>query len=183
MAAYKNEEELPLEGTMSFDLPAGKKNVEIYFPIDTEMYIKNFYIDGEYSSLPPKSCNVLWFGDSITQGAGGFMGGQTYVNIVTCKMNYNSLNQGLGGYRFDTHILLPLPKFQPDKIFVALGTNDWVSGFEDRAGTFFAQLARLYPNVPVLAITPLWRGDIPEKIPEYEIMKMHISEIPHNIQI
>lgn len=182
LTVSKNEQDLETEGKLEegkldFVLPDGDKNVEIYFPIDTEVYIKNFQIDGEYAPLPPKTCNVLWLGDSITQGAGGFMGGQTYVNIVTRKMNYNSLNQGLGGYKFDTHILLPLPNFKPDKIFVALGTNEWVSGFEERAGGFFAKVQELYPGVPVLAITPLWRGDIPEKIHEYEIMKKHILDI------
>lgn len=182
LTTYQSEEELPLQGTISLNLPIGEKKVEIYFPIDTEIHIKDFYIDGEYSALPPKACNILWLGDSITQGAGGFMGGQTYVNIVTRKMNYNSLNQGLGGYRFDTHVLLPLPDFKPDKIFVALGTNDWVGGFEDRAGEFFSKLQELYPNIPVLVITPLWRGDIPEKISEYEIMKHHISKIAKKYQ-
>lgn len=174
--------QLNQEGNLNFTLPNGDKKVEIYFPIDMEIGIKNFQLDGEYSSLSPKDCNVLWLGDSITQGFGSYMGGQTYVNIVTRKMNYNSLNQGIGGYKFDTHILLPLPNFNVDKIFVALGTNEWVNGFENRAGAFFEKLNKLYPNVPILAITPLWRGDIPEKIPEYEFMKKIILQIAKKYQ-
>lgn len=160
---HRLENETPSEGNVSFDLPEGKNEVDLYFPIDAEIQVKRFFIDGEILPPPQKKEKVLWLGDSITQGAGGFMGGQTFVNIVTRKMNYDSLNQGLGGFRFDTHILKPLPEFVPDRVFVALGTNDWCDGLEQRVEEFFGILEDLYPDIPKIAITPLWRGDIPEK--------------------
>lgn len=180
--SYRNEEEMEGVGNISFDLPNGKKEVDLYFPIDAEIHVKNFFIDGNILPPFPKTENVLWIGDSITQGAGGFMGGQTFVNIVTRKMRYNSLNQGLGGYRFDTHILKPLPHFIPDKIFVALGTNEWCEGLGERVEDFFNILEHLYPKIQKIVITPLWRGDIPEKnsenIIKKDIIKKECSKYP-----
>ena len=41
--------DIPEEGTISFDLPEGKKNVIIYLPADTTAVIKNFEINGSFT--------------------------------------------------------------------------------------------------------------------------------------
>ena len=176
----KSEEELPNEGILTFSLPEGQKEVELYFPVDAEIRIKAFCIDGNWSELQPKDCKVLWIGDSITQGAGSFSGGCTYVNIVTRTLNYHSLNQGLGGYKHDPHILLPLHDFSIDKIIVSLGTNDWLKGLNERMSSFYQQFFQLYPNIPTLIITPIWRADSDEKVVELQNIKNMIESFCGN---
>lgn len=82
LAVVKLCENLPEEGKIRFDLPKGKKRVRLYCPVDAEIRIKNFRSD-KFCEPYAKGLNVLWIGDSITQGAGSFMSSQTYVNIVS----------------------------------------------------------------------------------------------------
>ena len=180
----QSEEGLPNEEILTFSLPQGKKQVELYFPVDAEIRIKDFCIDGAWLNLPKKGAKVLWIGDSITQGAGSFSGGETYVNIVTRALNYHSLNQGIGGYKHDSHILLPLRDFQPDKIVVSLGTNDWLSGLKQRMEEFYKRFFQLYPKTPTLVISPIWRGDSVEKVfALQEIRKMIESACRNKKQV
>ena len=166
LAVVKSCENLPVEGKMRFDLPKGKKRVRLYFPVDAEIRIKNFQSD-KFCEPYAKGLNVLWIGDSITQGAGSFMGSQTYVNIVSQQLNYNSLNQGIGGFRYDSRILEYLTEFLPDKIIISLGTNDrYDNDFLFRLQDFYAKLNDLYQNIPVIVITPVWRGDSEERFEE-----------------
>ena len=44
------------------------------------------------------------------------MGGQTFVNLVSGKLGYESLNQGIGGYVHLDCAIIPLESFRPDKI-------------------------------------------------------------------
>lgn len=159
----KEEKDLPTEGTLTFALPQGAKNVKIYFPVDAEIRIKDFCIDGTYRVIADNRPKILWLGDSITQGAGSYMGSQTYVNIVSRKMQYNSINQGIGGFYHHTSIVKPLESFIPDMIFVALGTNDNLDeNLTTRMEIFYKELQKLYRNRPIFVITPTWRGDSTE---------------------
>ena len=54
--------------------------------------------------------------------------------------------------------------FEPDKIIVFLGTNYYDTPFEqyDYKGAvneYYKRLTELYPSVPILCITPLWRNN------------------------
>lgn len=161
LSEIKEEKDMAEEGILTFSLPQGTKNVKIYFPIDAEIRMKDFCIDGNYRITEDKRVNALWIGDSITQGAGSFIGSQTYVNIVSRKMRYNSLNQGIAGWYHHTGILTPLADFIPDIVFVSLGTND--NPDKDlttrRIEAFYEELQKLYYDKPIFVITPLWRGD------------------------
>ena len=57
------------EGTLSFELPEGEKQVMIYLPSDATLLVKNFEINAEFTPAQ-KGEKVLWIGDSITQGYG-----------------------------------------------------------------------------------------------------------------
>lgn len=164
-------ENLAEEGILSIALPEGEKSVVLYFPTDVELLVRNFCIDGAWRPAAPKCCKVLWIGDSITQGVGSFMGGQTFVNLVSGKLGYESLNQGIGGYVHLDCAIIPLESFRPDKIVVALGTNDSLEGLQERIDAFYRRLDEVYHGIPALVITPVWRGDDPKKAGELGIKR------------
>ena len=150
------------EGKLEWQLPAGMKNVVIYLPADATILIRNFEIDSK-AERPVKNEKVLWLGDSITQGFGPLRSAQTYVSVANRLLNYDIINQGIGGYVYDKKSLLKMPDYTPDKIIVALGTNQYGSETMKDVEEYYESLMNVYGNeIPVLCISPLWRGDKPE---------------------
>ncbi|MCR5806316.1 MAG: SGNH/GDSL hydrolase family protein [Oscillospiraceae bacterium] len=152
------------EGTLSFELPDGKKSVVIYLPADAAVLIRNVDINGGYEP-PVKKEKVLWLGDSITQGFGPLRSAQTYVSVANRLLGYDILNLGIGGYVYDKNSLVPMEGYKPDKIIVALGTNQYGDETMDAVEDYYKTLMAIYGDTPVLSITPLWRGDNPEGVP------------------
>ena len=147
-------------GKMTFKMHEGKKNVVIYLTADNLTYIKNLEINAPAEPVVKKT-KVLWMGDSITQGYGSFRAGETYVSVANRLLGYEVLNQGVGGYYYDKHILTEMEGYKPDKIIIAHGTNQFFTETKDKdVDEYYERLAELYPNIPVLTITPLWRGKV-----------------------
>lgn len=147
------------EGTLKFGLPSGKKKVCVYLPVDANMGVKNFVINGKWNALKRKKFKVLWMGDSITQGCGVFASGQTGANVMNRIMNYDLLNQGTGGYWYDRNIVKRMPNYYPDKIIIAFGSNRYKDDAHSKMiEDFYVALHTVYPHVPVLVITPPWSG-------------------------
>ena len=153
-------EDMGDEGRLEFELPDSDKEISVYLPSDCEMGIKDFTVNGSYRRLRHRQApKVLFVGDSITQGYGSFRSGHTFVNVAARRLGYDALNQGIGGYVFDRNILTPMPGYSPDKIKVALGTNDYdKDGFAEAVSGFFERLRQVYSDVPLMVVTPLWRG-------------------------
>ena len=151
-------------GTITFDMPEGSKNVIVYLPADALAVIKNFEINAEYKPAE-KGEKVLWLGDSITQGYGPLRSSQTYVSVANRLLNYDIINQGIGGYIYDPKVLVEMEGYKPDKIIVALGTNQYGTETMDDIEKYYEILTKLYKDIPVLAITPIWRGDNMEGVP------------------
>lgn len=161
IAYIKDMEE---EGTLSFSMQPGKKNVCIYLPADSTMEIKDFEING--SVVPAqKNEKVLWLGDSITQGFGTFRSAHTYVSVANRILNYDIINQGIGGYVYDKNVLEKMEGYMPDKIIVAMGTNQFGTETMKDIEEYYERLTQLYKDIPVLCVTPLWRGDVPDGEP------------------
>ena len=115
---------------------------------------------------PSKNERVLWLGDSITQGFGPLRSGQTYVSVANRILNYDIINQGIGGYIYDKKSLMKMEGYTPDKIIVALGTNQFGAETMTDVEEYYEVLTGIYgTEIPILCISPLWRGDIPEGIP------------------
>lgn len=149
------------EGTLSFEMPEGTKSVVVYLPADATIWLKNFKIDAEVTPVK-KGEKVLWMGDSITQGYGPLRSAHTYVSVANKLLNYDILNQGIGGYVYDKAILMDMNGYRPDKIIISMGTNQHFH--EDMTGIeeYYALLHEIYKDTPVLCITPIWRGDTPD---------------------
>lgn len=156
------------EGKMVFDMPQGEKNVVLYLTADCKITIKNFEINADYKPAV-KGDKVLWMGDSITQGYGPYRTFHMYVNSANRYLNYDVINQGVGGFRYDDKFLYAMDGYMPDKIVLSYGTNQYKEdGAETAVERFYQKLSELYPNVPVLCITPIWRGDQSET---YDVFK------------
>ncbi len=157
--------ELPKAGKLAWTLPEGSKNIVIYLPVDATVLIRGFETDG--TAVPArKKEKVLWLGDSITQGFGPLRSGQTYVSVANRILNYDIINQGIGGYVYDRKSLMRMEGYVPDKIIVALGTNQFGCETMKDVEEYYETLLGIYgARIPVLCVTPLWRGDLPEQIP------------------
>lgn len=149
-----------------FEVGKGKKRVTIWLPCLFDASISEFAIeDGACFEPAKKDCNIMFLGDSITQGYTTEFPSLTYTNIVTNRMNAHCINQGIGGALFDKSDLDEELPFEPDIIFVAYGTNDWYhSGDRDlgkNADSFYQKLCSIYPKTKIYAILPIWRANIP----------------------
>lgn len=146
-------------GTIEWELPEGEKNVVIYLPDDATALIRNFTADAKVVRAE-KNEKVLWLGDSITQGYGPLRSSYTYVSVANRILNYDIINQGIGGYIYDKGSLMKMEGYDPDKIIVALGTNQYRDENMSAVEEYYSTLMDIYGDeIPVLCITPVWRGD------------------------
>ena len=153
--------ELAEEGSISFSMKEGAKQVMIYLPADATFLVKDVVINGDYVPVK-KGEKVLWIGDSITQGFGPLRSSHTYVSVANRLLNYDILNQGIGGYVYDKNSMVPMEGYRPDKIIIAMGTNQFGSETMEAVEEYYKQLKKVYGDTPVLCITPIWRGDCPD---------------------
>ena len=154
--------DLPEEGKLMWQLPEGEKNIVIYLPADATVLIRNCEISGTWKPVQ-KNEKVLWLGDSITQGYGPLRSAMTYVSVANRQLNYDLINQGIGGYVYDQNSLMKMDGYTPDKIIVALGTNQFGCESMKDVEAYYETLTGIYGNrIPILCITPLWRGDVPD---------------------
>ncbi len=153
-------------GTFEWELPEGEKSVVIYLPADATVLIRNFTIDAEVTPAK-KNEKVLWLGDSITQGYGPLRSSCTYVSVANRILNYDIINQGIGGYIYDKKSLMKMDGYTPDKIIVALGTNQYGDKDMTPVEEYYETLIGIYGNeIPIFCITPLWRGDSWDGLPK-----------------
>jgi len=153
-----------LKGNISFSMPSGSKKISLFFPCESTLRIKSFTINGKYKTVKDKGCRLLVLGDSITQGAGPEIGSASYLNTLARQLNVTVLGQGVGGYRYEPRDLMKIDGFEPDRIIVFLGTNYYDTpkeqyDYEWAVNEYYKRLTEIYPNVPILSITPLWRNN------------------------
>lgn len=96
-------------------------------------------------------------GDSITQGFGPLRSAHTYVSVANRLLNYDIINQGIGGYIYDKNVLVNMEGYSPDKIIISLGTNQYGTESMKDVEEYYERLSEVYGDRPVLCITPIWR--------------------------
>lgn len=154
MEAIKENE----EGTFTFELPEGEKKVVIYLPADATMWVKNMQMNADFKPVEKKE-KVLWLGDSITQGYGPLRSSHTYVSVANKFLNYDIINQGIGGYVYDHFVIEKMGDYMPDKIIVSLGTNQYGDKTMKGVEEYYETMKEVYGDIPILCILPIWRGD------------------------
>ena len=158
--------DLPEEGRLVWALPEGTKDVVIYLPADATVVLRHCEVDGQYAPAK-KGQKVLWLGDSITQGYGPLRSAMTYVSVANRLLGWDIINQGIGGYIYDKKSLMKMDGYAPDKIVVAMGTNQFGCETMTDVEEFYETLIGLYgETIPILCVTPLWRGDVPDGLPK-----------------
>ncbi len=173
-------------GRIEWELPEGEKNVIIYLTADETVLIRNFEADAKVTRAK-KNEKVLWLGDSITQGYGPLRSSCTYVSVANRLLNYDIVNQGIGGYVYDKNSLMKMEGYNPDKIIVALGTNQYGDKDMSVVEEYYETLTGIYGNeIPILCISPLWRGDNLEALPVLYAFCENVKKIAgryKNVQI
>lgn len=167
---------LQREGKLSFEMPVQDKDVIIYLPTDAIIYIRDFETNAEIFPML-KNDKVLWMGDSITQGYGSFRSAYTYVSVANRLLNYDIINQGIGGYVYDKNVLQSMEGYSPDKLIISFGTNQYDSESMKDVEEYYERIMRIYGDIPILCITPIWRGDSLKRIHVLMKFKQNINNI------
>ena len=147
------------------------RHVRIWLPLYKPLSIRSIETDGELTAVPVNRPRLVALGDSITQG---FVAGKPsfcYVAQLAELLDFDALNQGIGNITHDAAILTDwdtLPA--PDLVTVAYGTNDWHSGktlseINSDVVAFYRRLNAVFPAVPIVVLTPIWREDLEIKQP------------------
>ena len=147
----------------SLTLPQGEKTIALYLPCITGIEILELeLLDATLCHQLDYAERILFLGDSITQGYSTRFPSLTYPAQVASHRNADHINQGLGAEGFHPEILLPLD-WKPTLAFIAYGTNDWATKDRARlthdAASFLSQFRQLYPSIPAVVLTPIWRAD------------------------
>ena len=170
MLAHEGENDCTeTTGTVTLALPAGTNEITVYLPPLFGAALKNFTLDGATFATPvTKKRKMLIFGDSITQGYDAVYPSQSYANLIADMLDATSVNQGIGGEIFNPALIDGELGFTPDLITVAYGTNDYSKCTREdmiaAANGFYARLREAFPETPIFALLPIWRGDTKNKV-------------------
>jgi len=151
-------------------LKSGMKRVRIVFPWVVASKLVALELDKNAKVISvEKSCRMLMFGDSITQGYDAMKPENAYAVQIATRLNAEAINKGIGGETFRPALALLKDDFKPDLITVAYGTNDWSHStkeeFEAACKEFYMNLRRSYPKAKIFALAPVWRSSINDKKP------------------
>ncbi|MBE7464151.1 MAG: SGNH/GDSL hydrolase family protein [Planctomycetes bacterium] len=143
--------------------PAGvreRRRVELWLPHARPTLLHEVALpDGaSFEPAPVHGAEMLFLGDSITQGMDATHPSFGYAMTATRARGCGHFNYGIGGAVFDAESLPEAPLAEPQGIVVAYGTNDWSSGLStERARDYLKRVSELWPRTPVAVLEPLWR--------------------------
>lgn len=148
-----------------FVLAPGKKRISILLPWSVESRLLALELsDGAWLAPVKKARKLLSYGDSITQGYDAEKPENAYIVRLADWLNAELICKAIGGERFCPQLVQLCEVSDPDLITVAYGTNDWsLSGREEflhDSRAFFRILANRFPDIPIIALAPIWRADI-----------------------
>ncbi len=143
-------------------LGGGTKTVCIYLPWSAYVALEALTLDdGAVAEAVKPAKKLLAYGDSITQGYDALRPSNRYVAKLADLLDAEEVNKGIGGEKFFPALGALKDDYEPDYITVAYGTNDWsrkdAETFLADCRDFYTNLSRNYPQVPIFAITPIWR--------------------------
>jgi len=151
-------------GKLECPLPEGSKRVTVHLPCLSGAVVRSLCLQKGASFAPcrrPK--RILVFGDSITQGYDAAFPSMAYACAMRDAFDAEVINQGIGAEKFNPGLLTDDLTGHFDLITVAYGTNDWsgrtAEEFDAGAEGFFTRLREKFPETPIAAVLPLWRGD------------------------
>lgn len=148
-------------------LPPGEKKLQLHLPCLTGVEILGVTLrDATACEKVDYHEKILVMGDSITQGYSSHFPSMTYVAQMAAHRNADYMNQAIGGEVFHPEIITPL-EWKPTMAIIAYGSNDWALKDRQRliedGGAFLERFHALYPTLPTVVITPVWRVDGPTR--------------------
>lgn len=157
----------------SFGLEDDTSLVEIVLPWNRKLTLLALELDDGATVEPAKrEKKLLVYGDSITQGYDALRPSNRYAGKIAVALGAEEFNKAIGGECFYPELAEEKVDFQPDYILVAYGTNDWSKNspqvFAENCKAFYAILARNYPGIPILALTPIWRGEMATRASQFD---------------
>ena len=113
---------------------------------------------------------VVFIGDSITQGWNSTYDSLSYANRVSDFFNADSVIQGVGGAFFHPSIFDDAIDYDPDFVIFAFGTNDWgIQKSHDElranAAAFIEAITKKFAGKKIFGLSPIWRGNSGELKP------------------
>ncbi len=168
-----------------FSFENGTKTIKILFPWSVCSRLVSLKLDDNATVTPTnKNIKLLMFGDSITQGYDAFSPEITYASQVVNNFNAEAINKGIAGERFFPALVENSEDFKPDLITVAYGTNDWKYSTRETFTTaclkFFENLRSAYPNVKIIALSPIGRIDL-VKSPNFDKPHRYVNQYIHEV--
>ena len=107
-------------GTIHIKLSPGQKRITVYLPGSCAVKITDFSITNGANIFPVTyNSKALFLGDSITHAAYIDFPSLSYVNVISKRFNYYTVNQAIGGSIFTKSHLEHLPQIDFDNIFIA----------------------------------------------------------------
>lgn len=147
--------------------------VTIYFPRGNDPVVLSALEldDGAYVRPHEYNHKFLFLGDSITMGCSSEHHSFCYSYAVSNFFNAESLNQCVGGGRFEPTTLEKID-YEPDTVFIAYGTNDYhyfktLEELEAHADEYLSKVHKLFDGTAkrYFVISPIWRGDLHLELP------------------
>lgn len=172
----------------TFLFKEGKKHIEIYLPWSVITTITKLELEGATLLEPAKKEKVLlMYGDSITHGYDAYLPSQSYANRLADFLGMEVYNKAIGGEIFYPPLAQMEPTVAPDLITVAYGTNDWNkcdhATLLENSRLFFEALAERHPDIPIIALAPIWRLNWEQEKPagDFRAIATHFRTLAEEI--
>ncbi|MCI5744723.1 MAG: SGNH/GDSL hydrolase family protein [Erysipelotrichaceae bacterium] len=144
--------------------------ITLIFPTGFCVAIKSIKIDDNASLKPVKKDEeVIFLGDSITEGSECFNPAMTYFSKVTLHYNFIGYDFAVSGRTFNDYNLLGTYNINPKYVFLANGTNSFAMGKQEKEIAFneleknmtvvIKAIHNYFPKAKIIAILPIWRSD------------------------
>ena len=138
----------------------GIHRVTLVFPFFNTPYLSGITLSDASAFAPVyrDGNDILFLGDSITQGVGSERPGSTMAMTVTRLLGARSLNQANSGYLYDAKTLEKV--CEPRLIVLAYGHNDRhrrpEEALYEETLTYVKRVRELFPKAQVAAVLPIW---------------------------
>lgn len=156
----------PAENEIVYKSSGKKCRFTLYFPHFAFPIVSSVELSEATVFMPTKKpVDILFLGDSITQGVNAVYPSNTYVMRVARNLDVGIINQGNSGFVYDAGSIDKV--CEPKVIVTAYGINDYgrktIGQLESQTTEFIQRLREAYEDAKILSILPLWNRDDEQK--------------------
>ncbi len=154
-----------LRSKIKVDLDGQPHRITVAFPSHQTGVIHSMTVDADAVILPHNYREkFVFYGDSITQGWNSKVDISSYAWRTGVYFDADFRIYGVGGAYFDGGIFEIPADFDPDRVFIAYGTNDFshfktLEDLRNAMSAFVDKAVAAYGAEKILGILPPWRYD------------------------